>query len=81
MKVSKVAKFIIISLIYITCCNKQQLVVDLYSHDKAAVSLPFSSALLTALCDPSRHSLMGSKACWGAPCQPDVLLTAYINSP
>lgn len=50
---------------YITYCSKQQLVLDLYSHYKAAVSLPFSCALLTALCDPSRHSLMGSKVCWG----------------
>lgn len=49
---------------YITYCT-QQLVLDLYSHYKAAVSLPFSCALLTALCDPRRHSLMGSKACWG----------------
>ncbi len=44
---------------YITRCSKQPLVLDLYSHYKAAVSLPFSCALLTALCDPSRHSLMG----------------------
>lgn len=45
---------------------------------KAAVSLEFTSTLLEALCDLRRHSAMGREAC--RPCQPDVLLTAHINS-